>query len=234
MDLERTPTPLEPETCPKGWLCGYDDKHHPLHPDYIRRPYPEGEVTEMACRCLPEMRCGAHRNNRAQQAEVEQHHQRKLQTQLAKGDERSYQHYWYGDFKMLPPEEGRDHPTPWDRGWEDIFDRMDLAAKEVLYRFYAYCIVFPERTIGDFSMTSNYYLEMMLKLRHNAVGPAVQNQALKRVRRLDIFMQNNPRWFDLALGGQKIIRMIQERVSTWPGRDPTKFGSFVRPRCPNC
>ena len=67
--------PLEPETCAKGWLCGYDDKHHPLHPDYIRRPYPEGGMTEMACRCLPEMRCGSHRNNKTQQAEVEQQHQ---------------------------------------------------------------------------------------------------------------------------------------------------------------
>ncbi len=175
-------TPLEPETCPKGWLCGCDDKHHPLHPDYIRRPYPEGGATEMACRCLPEMRCGSHRNNRTQQAEVEQQHQKRLQTRLAKEDERKCQFYWYNDFKTLPPEERRDHPTPWDHGWENIFDRLDLAAKEVLYRFYAYCIVFPDWTIGDFSLTSGYYLEMMLKLRHNAVGPSVQNQALRRVR----------------------------------------------------
>ncbi len=125
-------TPLEPETCPKGWLCGYD-KHHPLHPDYIRRPYPEGGATEMACQCLPEMRCRSHRNNRTQQAEVEQQYQQRLQMRLAKEDERKYQFYWYNDFKMLPPEERRDHPTPWDRRWENVFDRLDLAAKEVLY-----------------------------------------------------------------------------------------------------
>ena len=226
--------PLEPETCPKGWLCGYDDKHHPLHPDYIRRPYLEGGATEMACRCLPEMRCGSHRNNRNQQAEVEQQHQRKLQARLAKEDEHKYQFYWYNDFKTLPPEERHDHLTPWDRGWENVFDHLDLAAKEVLYRFYAYCIVFPDWTIGDFSMTSGYYLEMMLKVRHNTVGPSVQNQALRRVRRLELFIQNNPKWFDQAPGGQRVIQTVQEGVSTWPGRDPKNFGSFVRPRCINC
>ncbi len=115
--------PLEPETCSKGWLCGYDDKHHPLHPDYIRRPYPDGSATEMACRCLPELRCGSHCNNRAQQAEVEQQHQQWLQTCLAKEEERKYQFYWYNDFRMLPPEERRDHPMPWDCGWENTFDR---------------------------------------------------------------------------------------------------------------
>ncbi len=106
---------------------------------------------------------------------------------------------------MLPPEERRDNTTPWDRRWENIFDRLDLAAKEVLYRFYAYCIVFPDRTIGDFLMTSDYYLKVMLKLRHNAVGPSVQNQALRRVQRLELFIQNNPRWFHQAPGGQKVI-----------------------------
>ncbi len=93
--------PLEPETCAKGWLCSYDDKHHPLHPYYIRRPYPEGGATEMTCRCLPEMRCGSHRNNKTQQAEVEQQHQQWLQARLAKEDERKYQFYCYNDFKML-------------------------------------------------------------------------------------------------------------------------------------
>ncbi len=212
--------PLEPETCAKGWLCGYNDKHHPLHPDYIRRPYPEGGATEMACRCLPEMRCGSHRNNKTQQAEVEQQHQQQLQMRLAKEEEHKYQFYWSNDFRTLPPEERHDHPTPWDRGWENIFDRLDLAAKEVLYRFYAYCIVFPDRTIGDFSMISDYYLKVMLKLRHNAVGPSVQNQALRRVRCLELFIQNNPNWFDQAPGGQKVIWKVQEEVLTWQDRDP--------------
>ncbi len=196
--------PLEPETCTKGWLCGYDDKHHPLHQDYIRRPYPEGGVTEMACRCLPEMSCGSHRNNKAQQAEVEQQHQKRLQPRLPKEGKHKYQFYWY-NFKTLPPEERRDHPTPWDRRWENIFDRLDLAAKEVQYRFYTYCIVFPDRTIGDFLMASDYYLEMMMKLRHNAIRPFVQNEALRRVRHLELFIQNNPKWFDQAPGGQKVI-----------------------------
>ncbi len=104
---------------------------------------------------------------------------------------------------------------PWDRGWEHIFDCLDLAAKEVLYRFYTYCIVFPDRTIGDFLMTSDYYMTMMLKLRHNAIGPSIQNKALRRARRLELFMQNNPRWFDQTPGGQKVFREVQEEVSTW-------------------
>ena len=97
-----------------------------------------------------------------------------------------------------------------------------------------YCIVFPDRTIGNFSMTSDYYLKMMLKLRHNAIGPSVQNQALRRVRRLELFIQNNPKWFDQAPGGQRVIRKVQEGVSVWPGIDPKRFGSFMRPRCTNC
>ncbi len=122
----------------------------------------------------------------------------------------------------------------WDRRWEIIFNRLDLAAKEVLFRFYAYCIVFPDKTIGDFLMTSYYYVKVMLKLRHNTVGPSVQNKALRRVRHLELFIQNNPKWFDQAPGGQKVIRKVQEEVSTWRDRDPRKFGSFVTPQCANC
>ncbi len=235
MSAPVSPTPLlEPETRGKGWLCGYDDKQHPLHQDFIRRSYPEGGATELACRCLPGMQCRSHRNSRVQQAEVEQHHQRRLQTHLAKDDERKYQFFWYNDFKMLPPDERHDHTMPWHQGWDHIFDCLDLAAKEVLYHFYAYCIVFSDRTIGNFLVTSNYYMKMMLKLRHNAIGPSMQNKAFRRACCLELFMQNNPRWFDQTPGGQKVIREVQEEVSTWQDEDPKKYGSFVRPWCANC
>ena len=57
----------------------------------------------------------------------------------------------------------------------------------------------------------------------------MQNKAFRRACRLELFMQNNPRWFDQTPGGQKVIREVQEEVSTWQDEDPKKYGSFVRP-----
>ncbi len=166
------------------------------------------------------MGCGSHRNNRDQQAEVKCLYQKRLQAHLAKDNECKYQFYWWSDFKMLPPDDRCDYPTPWDRGWEHLFDCLDLAAKEVLYHFYAFCIVFPDRTIRDFMMTSRHYLKTMLKLRHNAVGPPIHNKALRRTCRLELFMQNNPRWFDQSPGGKRVIHEVQEEVLAWPNKDP--------------
>ncbi len=112
---------------------------------------------------------------------------------------------------MLPPGDRRDHLMPWDWGWEHIFDRLDLAAKEVLYHFYAFCIVFTDRSIGDFVMTTRSYLEIMPRLRYNATGLLIHNKALRRMCRLELFMQNNHRWFDES-PGEKRSRCGQTRT----------------------
>ncbi len=92
-------------------------------------------MTEALCRCLPRSRCGTHRKNVTQQIEIDHFYQKKVQACLAKEDERTYEFYWWSDFKTLPPDDRRDHPMLWDRGWEHIFDHLDLVAKEVLYCF---------------------------------------------------------------------------------------------------
>ncbi len=135
---------------------------------------------------------------------------------------------------MLPPDDRRDHLTPWDRGHEHIFDRLDLAAKEVLYHFYAFSIVFPDRSIGDFAMTARSYLKVMPKLRYNTVGLLIHNKALRRMHYLELFMQNNHRWFNKSPGGKRVIREVQEEVLAWPNEDPKHYRSFVRPWCTNC
>ncbi len=77
-------------------------------------------------------------------------------------------------------------------------------------------------------MTARSYLVTIPKLRYNAVGPLIQNKALKRTRRLELFMQNNHRWFDESPGG-RVIHEVQEEVSAWPNENPKHYGSFVRP-----
>ncbi len=88
------PSPLKPETWGKGWLCGYDNRQHPLHRDFIRQLYPEGDVMEVSCQCLPGMRCGTHHKNSTQQAQIDRSYQRRVEACLVKEDERTYQFYW--------------------------------------------------------------------------------------------------------------------------------------------
>ena len=73
-------------------------------------------------------------------------------------------------------------------------------------------------------MTSGYYLEMMLKLRHNTIGPSVQNHALRRVRRLELFIQNNPKWFDQAPGGRGSFRPSKKESQPGQGGTPKGLG----------
>ncbi len=49
-----------PDTCCKGWLCGYDNWQHLLHSDYIRRAYLDDTQADGTCRCLLGMRCSSH------------------------------------------------------------------------------------------------------------------------------------------------------------------------------
>ncbi len=153
---------------------------------------------------------------------------------MAKEDECTYQFYWWADFRSLPPDNRHNPPTLWNHGWEHIFDCLDLVAKVVLYRFYAFCIIFPDRSIGNFMMVTRSYLEIMLKLRYNAVRPLIHNKALRRMRCLELFIQNNHRWFDKSPGGKRVIHDVQEEVLSWPNEEPKHYGSFVRPRCINC
>ncbi len=83
------------DTCGRGWLCGYDDRQHPLHNDYIRRPYPDD--TE-ACRCLPGMRCGSHCMNRNMQEDCDKAYQCRAEERAAMEEEHKYHFNWWMDF----------------------------------------------------------------------------------------------------------------------------------------
>ncbi len=130
---------------------------------------------------------------------------------------------------MLPSDDRRNHMMPWDCRWEHIFNCLDLAAKVVLNRFSAFCIIFPDRSISDIVMTARRYLEIMPKLRYNAVRPLINNKALRRTCRLELFIQINLRWFDESPGRKRVIHKVQEDVLSCPNEEPKHYGSFVRP-----
>ncbi len=95
-------------------------------------------------------------------------------------------------------------------------------------------MVFPNRSIGDFNMTSMTYINMLASFKYNKVGPRIHNKAIRRTHHLELFMHNNPKWFDSLAEGKRVISQVQGEVSTWPDEHPSHYGSFVRPRCVRC
>ncbi len=225
--------PPGPEQGPEhanNWFSGFNSNLHLLSHKDVQLPYPDDTDMEGWCKCIPGTRCDGHwklQNISEQEAETHQQH---LIVRMASEDGCKYQYNWLANFRTLPPSQCLLELTPWHKGWDHMNNSFGFAAKKMVYRFFAYCMVYPNQSKGDFDMMSKVYFAVLGKLKHNTVGPAIYLWANLRPRRLELFI-NNPHWFDQSWGGRCIIHQVLAKVQKWDKEDPKLYKSFVRPRC---
>ncbi len=83
-------------------------------------------------------------------------------------------------------------------------------------------MVFPNRSIGDINMTLMTYIDILAGFKYK-VEPHTHNKAVQRTHHLEMFMQNNPEWFDSLGEGKRVISQVQGQVSAWPDEHPSHF-----------
>ncbi len=115
---------------------------------------------------------------------------------------------------------------PWQHYWELETDCLNLAAKEILYRLLAFCSCHPV-----FNTTAPADYDDPLMLRHNAVGPHIHNNAVKRTRMLSTFMCNNPRWLGKTGSATCVLNEMLKEVDNCKDDKVTDCATFMRPRC---
>ncbi len=118
----------------------------------------------------------------------------------------------------------------WKRYWELKTDCLNLVVKEILYRFFAFCLCHLDWSIGNFAMTAPAYYDDLHMLGHNAVGPSIHNNAVKRTHMLSTFRCNNLLWLEKTGPVRCILEEMLEEADNWEDEKVTDYATFMRPR----
>ncbi len=212
--------------CPQLRYHIYDvNIRDPRHPKYIRGPFPDEIHPHGLCRCLPLEWCTRHAwfvlDRTAEEKQKEAQRQRR-----ARSHEEAYVPDWQVAFLQNRPRNLLEMTGPWERCGEDMGRRHGPPAREMLYRFYSFCILNPGTLIAKFDMTYEDYVSDTRTLNRHAIREIEVEAAQRRTRKLAVFIDNNPWFFDSTRNGQELIRQIARETSS-VGLDPDLYRTFL-------
>ncbi len=212
--------------CPRLRYHIYDvNIRDPRHPKYIRGPFPDEIHPHGLCRCLPLQWCTRHAwsimDKTTEEASEEAQRQRR-----ARGHAEAYLPDWQAAYFQNRPGNLLETTGPWERCGEDTGRRHGPPAREMLYRFYAFCILNPGTSIAKFDMAYEDYVADTRTLSRHAVREVEIGAAQRRTRKLAVFIDNNPWFFDSTRNGQELIKQIARETSA-VGLDPDLYRTFL-------
>ncbi len=213
--------------CPRLRYHIYDvNVRDPRHPKYIRGPFPDEIHPHGLCRCLPLEWCTRHAWSIVDKTTGERQREEAQQRRKARSHAEAYLPAWQTAYFQNRPRNLLETTGPWERCGDDIGRRHGPPAREMLYRFYAFCILNPGISIAKFNMAYEDYVSETRTLNKHAIKEIEVTAASRRTRKLAVFVDNNPWFFDSTRNGQELIKQIGREASA-VGMDPDLYRTFL-------
>ncbi len=122
------------------------DTSDPRPPKYVRGPFPDEDDSYDGCRCLPYSFCRQH--NLLMDRKADQWYETESQRgRKALNHQEAYAPAWHKTYYEKRLTGLVEAVAPWEKSGEELGCRHGAPAREALYRFFAYCILYLPRTL---------------------------------------------------------------------------------------